>query len=883
MAAFVEPGVILLILALNAVVGVWQVNKRKKEKEGKIGVPQPPPRARARARCLGETRLFSPPLVFIPFPPPPSQESNAEAALEALKAMQPASATVVRGGKAARIPAADLVPGDVIALAAGDAVPADARVLALTTATLRVEEASLTGESVAVHKDAGAVDVGVPSKGRGAAAHGPAHAYAAVPIHAKTCMLFASTAVVSGACTALVTGTGMATEIGAIQAQIAAAAAEEEGTPLKQKLDAFGEALARVIAAVCVAVWAINYRHFIGWETRDGSAWVPDASSFTFNAGACIYYFKVAVALAVAAIPEGLPAVITTCLALGTRRMARRNAIVRRLPSVETLGCTTVICSDKTGTLTTNQMSALEVVTVASVSAARGRGGGPAGAKGGGAGGLAPLVRAVSGTAFDPAAGSVAGLAAGQPLPPPLAAAAAVCALCNDARLERGGAGHAVKAAGAPTEAALLTLAEKLVAAAGGPPGAPPKSGLPRLDAALVAATGAPAGGGGGLTRLATLEFDRERKSMSVVVGRTTTTKGSTKGGGGSGAGGVGASLAAALPGDAAAPVLLVKGAAECVLARCGHALAEGGETLPLDAAARAVLAASVDAMASRALRVLALAVRPGPLPPPLPASGAGPAAAAAARGALGRHEAYEGIESGLTFIALVGLQDPPRPEVAAAVAECRAAGMRLVVITGDNRLTAEAVCCQIGVFPPGAPPPPGTSLAGADFVALSPAAQAALLGGGGGDPASPSRPPPGLCFSRAEPGQKQAIVRALRARGDVVAMTGDGVNDAPALKLADIGIAMGIAGTEVAKSAADMVLADDNFATIVAAVGEGRAIYANMCAFIRYMISSNVGEVAAIFLAAACGLPEGLAPVQLLWVNLVTDGPPATALGFNR
>ena len=281
-----------------------------------------------------------------------TQESNAEAALEALKAMQPATATAIRGGKPARLPAADLVPGDVISLTSGDAVPADARVLSLSTATFRVEEASLTGESVAVHKEAAAVAV---PKGKPPTA---------VPIHAKSCMLFASTAVVSGACTALVTGTGMATEIGAIQAQIAAAAAEEEATPLKQKLDAFGEALARVIAAVCVAVWAINYRHFITWETVEGSAWRPDVASVSFNAGACVYYFKVAVALAVAAIPEGLPAVITTCLALGTRRMARRAAIVRRLPSVETLGCTTVICSDKTGTLTTNQMSALEVVTV---------------------------------------------------------------------------------------------------------------------------------------------------------------------------------------------------------------------------------------------------------------------------------------------------------------------------------------------------------------------------------------------------------------------------------------------------------------------------------------------------------------------------------------
>jgi P-type Ca2+ transporter type 2C len=794
--------------------------------------------------------------------------------------MQPAVATVVRGGKARRVPAAELVPGDVISLTAGDAVPADARVLALSTAVLRVEEASLTGESLAVHKDAEPVAAGA-AKRKGSGATAPD-----LPIHAKTCMLFASTALVSGACTALVTATGMDTEIGAIQAQIAAAAAEEEGTPLKQKLDAFGEALARIIFWVCVAVWAINYRHFLTWQPLGKGAGpllshLPDVRTLSFNLGACVYYFKVAVALAVAAIPEGLPAVITTCLALGTRRMARRAAIVRRLPSVETLGCTTVICSDKTGTLTTNQMSALEVVTVA------GKGGG--GRSGGS--GLTPHTRPVSGTAFDPVAGSVAGLDGGLArLPPTLAAAAAVCALCNDARLERGGGGSgsgggsggghasAVRAVGAPTEAALLTLAEKIVAGAGGKAGASSaKAGGPRLDAALVAATAPPSSGGGGLTRLATLEFDRARKSMSVLVGRTGGS------GGGASKPGVGAAMAAALPGAPGAPALLVKGAAECVLGRCTRVLTDSGADAPLDSALRSSLESTVDAMAARALRVLALAVRPGPLPAPLDKAGSG----GSARSALSNPDAYEALESDLTFIGLVGLQDPPRPEVAAAVAKCRDAGMRLVVITGDNRLTAEAVCAQIGVFPggPGAPPPAGASLSGSDFVALSPPARAALLCGPETDAAhhTHSRPPPGLCFSRAEPGQKQAIVRALRAAGDVVAMTGDGVNDAPALKLADIGIAMGIAGTEVAKSAADMVLADDNFATIVAAVGEGRAIYANMCAFIRYMISSNVGEVAAIFLAAALGLPEGLAPVQLLWVNLVTDGPPATALGFNR
>ena len=316
--------------------------------------------------------------------------------------------------------------------------------------------------------------------------------------------------------------------------------------------------------------------------------------------------------------------------------------------------------------------------------------------------------------------------------------------------------------------------------------------------------------------------------------------------------------------------ILLVKGAAECVLARCTHALLEDGSTAPLARADAARLGSLVDAMAARALRVLAVAVRVDELPGALAKFGGDVGADAAAASMLGDVASYPTLESGLSLVALIALHDPPRPEVAAAVARCGAAGVRVVVVTGDNRLTAEAICTQVGVFPPTGPPR-GASITGRDFAALDAAATTTLL-----------TRPGGLCVSRAEPAHKAALVRALKKTGAIVAMTGDGVNDAPALKLADIGIAMGISGTAVARGAADMVLADDNFASIVAAVEEGRAIYDNMKAFIRYMISSNVGEVASIFLTAALGLPEGLIPVQLLWVNLVTDGPPATALGFN-
>ena len=496
------------------------------------------------------------------------------------------------------------------------------------------------------------------------------------------------------------------------------------------------------------------------------------------------------------------------------KKQAKRNAIVRRLPSVETLGCTTVICSDKTGTLTTNQMSALEVVTLGPApSSARSRE--PSASR-----------RRVSGASFDPAEGSVDGSSSSAVL----AAAAAVAAVCNDARLERDAKGH-VRAAGAPTEAALLTLAEKVFKGSSSSPS--PRS----LDAATSKLCAA-------LPRLATLEFDRERKSMSVLCRAGGEEKKAVNGNSNSSSSSSPAAQAvsslASLAGctSGSGNLLLVKGAAECVLARCSHAVSDDPTSksksltsAPLSAESRKILLASVDDMASRALRVLALAVRVDPLPKEV-AGYAGSDAGMPKQ--LAAAEGYERLESGLALLALVGLQDPPRPEVRGAVAACKSAGVRVIVITGDNKLTAEAICDQIGVFGeshpdvtasgPLRPPPAGASITGREFADLSPAARAKLL----------ASTPHGLCVSRAEPSQKQDVVRALRSLGEVTAMTGDGVNDAPALKLADIGIAMGIAGTQVAKEASDMVLADDNFSSIVAAIEEGRAIYDNMKAFIR-------------------------------------------------
>ncbi|KAG0475368.1 hypothetical protein HPP92_015054 [Vanilla planifolia] len=596
------------------------------------------------------------------------------------------------------------------------------RVLYLVSSTFRVEQGSLTGESEAVNKTSHKV------------------CSEDTDIQGKECMVFAGTTVVNGSCVCLVTQIGMNTEIGKIHSQIHEASQNEEDTPLKKKLNEFGEVLTALIGVICALVWLINVKYFLTWEYVDG--W---PRNFKFSFEKCTYYFEIAVALAVAAIPEGLPAVITTCLALGTRKMAAKNALVRKLPSVETLGCTTVICSDKTGTLTTNQMSVAKLVAI---------------------GRWTDSLRSfkVDGTTYDPNDGKIHDWTAGR-LDENLQMIAMISAVCNDSSITR--SGHHYVSTGGPTEAALKVLVEKM--------------GIPAVvDASATVSTDilrCCEWWKGVAPRIATLEFDRTRKSMGVIVRS-----------------------------KAGSNTLLVKGAVENLLERSRFIQLLDGSVVRLDEHSKRLILEALHEMSSNALRCLGFAYKND----------------------LAELSTYD--ESDLIFVGLVGLRDPPRTEVHKAIEDCKAAGIRVMVITGDNKETAEAICREIG------------------------------------------------------PNQKdkQEIVRLLREDGEVVAMTGDGVNDAPALKMADIGIAMGIAGTEVAKEASDMVLADDNFSTIVAAVGEGRSIYNNMKAFIRYMISSNIGEVASIFLTAALGIPEGLIPVQLLWVNLVTDGPPATALGFN-
>ncbi|CAI5493351.1 unnamed protein product [Closterium sp. Naga37s-1] len=747
--AFVEPAVILLILIANATVGVIT-------------------------------------------------ETNAEKALEELKAYQADVATVLRNGRLAIIPAAELVPGDIVEVSVGGKVPADLRVLSLLSTQLRADQSILTGESGSVSKTKRAT--------RSAAA----------VYQDKTCILFSGTVVTVGRVRAIVIATGGRTAIGKIRDAISESA--DEMTPLKRKLDEFGTFLSKAIAVACILVWVINIRNF------------QDPAHGGVIRGA-IYYFKIAVALAVAAIPEGLPAVVTTCLALGTKKMARLNAIVRSLPSVETLGCTTVICSDKTGTLTTNMMSVNKICVCSSA-----------------AGPLCELD--VSGTTYSPEGSITLGRSVVErPADMPSVQHVAMCAsMCNDSTLQYNATTDTYDRIGEATEVALRVLTEKI--------GVPGYSDMPTSLGLLSKAERAAFCNNHWhetFHKLASLEFSRDRKLMSVLCMRGEEE------------------------------ILFCKGAPEAVLSRSSRVLSNGdGDVAAMTPEMKAAIEERVCSYGRhQMLRCLALAMRPLP---------------------QGQQTITPDDETDLTFLGLVGMLDPPREEVRAAVETCRSAGIRIIVVTGDNKATAESLCRRIGLLSPlsadalitidpsspNSPSPASpllkastsggagggeeggyASLTAAEFELLSPSQQAAAV-------------QHLVLFCRVEPSHKSMLVDYLKRQNEVVAMTGDGVNDAPALKKADIGIAMG-SGTAVAKGASDMVLADDNFSTIVAAVGEGRAIYNNMKAFIRYMVSSNIGEVVAIFLAAAVGMPETLIPVQLLWVNLVTDGLPATALGFNK
>ena len=667
------------------------------------------------------------------------QESRAEAAVAALRAMSAADATVIRDGERRSITATEIVPGDVILIEEGDTIPADARLIA--SAALQAAEAALTGESMPVGKD-------------------PAPIAEDVPLGDRDNMLFAGTAATYGHGKAVVTTTGMHTEMGRIAGLLEQTA--DEPTPLQRELDRTGKRLGIVVVAIAVVMIVT----IVLVEDVRGAAGLFDV-------------LILGVALAVAAVPEGLPAVVTAVLSIGVQRMARRNAIVRHLAAVETLGSATVIASDKTGTLTKNEMTVRVVVTASGRVTFEGSGYEPRGA------------------VLRDGGGPIDGL-----LKMELERALAVADRANNASLQEHDGRWTVQ--GDPTEGALLVAARK--------------AGLSSeaLDERLP--------------RVGEVPFSSERKLMSTLH---RASEHPDRG------------------------VLLTKGAPDVLLTRCTAELV-GEERRPLTAERREEIMRLNDALAGEALRTLGVGGR------------------WLTREALaGQTDAPgEGLEQDLVFAGLIGIIDPPRPEARDAVARARRAGIRPLMITGDHPRTAAVIAQELGISAD------GRVVTGLELEKLAAGDAAATV-------ADVS------VYARVNPEHKLRIVDALRQTGAIVAMTGDGVNDAPALKKADIGIAMGITGTDVSKEAADIVLADDNFASIVAAVEEGRAIFANIRKFLRYLLSSNIGEVLTMFfgvlLAGAIGLDTGgegvvlpLLATQILWINLVTDGPPALALGVD-
>ena len=620
------------------------------------------------------------------------QESKAEAAIEALQTMTAATCKVMRDGKMTVLHSTDLVPGDVVILEAGDAVPADGRII--ENASLKIEEAALTGESVPVNK---MIDI-LYLKNEDDE----------VPLGDRKNMCYMGSTVVYGRGKAVITGTGMDTEMGKIAGALAAT--EEEQTPLQKKLDELGTMLSKLVLGICVFIFIFNL-------VMEGD----------FHLQVILETFMTAVSLAVAAIPEGLATVVTVVLSIGVTNMSKRNAVIRKLTAVETLGCTQVICSDKTGTLTQNKMTVVDHV------------------------GETNLV-------------------------------ATAMALCSDANLN-----DENEAEGEPTECALVNFAYKI-----GLPKAQLEKATPRVDEA---------------------PFDSGRKMMSTIHD-------------------LGGSY-----------VQYTKGGPDVVLARCTHYI-ENGEVKPMTDAKIAEIMASNKAMADRALRVLACAKRDWAARP--------------------ESNEPEFLEKDLVFIGLTGMIDPVRPEVKAAIEECKAAGIRAVMITGDHKDTAVAIAKELGIIKDAS-----EAITGAELNDI---------------------PDDQICeavkkygvYARVQPEHKTRIVTAWKAIDAITAMTGDGVNDAPSIKSADIGVGMGITGTDVTKNVADMVLADDNFATIVAAVGEGRRIYDNIRKAIQFLLASNMSEVLGVFSATLMGFTL-LKPVHLLFINLVTDCFPALALGMEE
>ncbi|MCI0475589.1 MAG: cation-translocating P-type ATPase [Anaerolineales bacterium] len=682
------------------------------------------------------------------------QESKAEQALAALKKMAAPNAMVIRDGHQAMIPSRELVPGDIVLLEAGNYVPADMRLI--ESVNLKIEEASLTGESVPVNKNASVVlDKDLPIGDRKNSA-------------------FMSTLVTYGRGKGLITGTGMHTQIGMIAEMLQSY--EEEPTPLQEKLDQLGKTLGTAALGVCALIFVIG----IIRDTHPGMIFSDGILAYLQKEEKDIVeLFMTAVSLAIAAVPEGLAAVVTICLALGMQRMVKRHALIRKLPAVETLGCATVICSDKTGTLTQNEMTVV-----------RGWAGGKS--------------FSVGGEGYNPSGQFFRN---DEPFGPTTEPSASLllhgALLCNDARLEQSGEESGERTwrmVGDPTEGAMVVAAAK--------------AGLWCADMDKS------------LPRVAEIPFDSDRKRMTTIhkiVGEEGL-----------------------LPvGFASSPLIaFVKGAPDILLQYCDAIVVDGQVATLTDAQRKDVLDANA-AMARQALRVLGVAFRPMTTVPENPTP--------------------EIVEKNLTFVGLLGMIDPARPEVKTAVGIAKGAGLKSVMVTGDYKETAQAIAEEIKLLSPG-----GKVLTGAEVEQVPDDKFVEMV-----DHVD--------VYARVSPAHKVKIVEAFKARGHVVAMTGDGVNDAPALKRANIGIAMGITGTDVSKETADMVLTDDNFASIVSAIEEGRIIYSNIRKFVFYLLACNVGEILIIFLAMLANLPIPLAPIMLLWLNLVTDGAPAVALGLEK